>query len=304
MDVGVALPTTVGGVWDSPDVLRSWAEAVDAGPFATLGFGGRIAGDSPEILSLAGAVAAWTSRVNIRMAVTPQLYGTIWLAKSLATIDRLCDGRLEVALGVGARDEDYRAMVIDTATQNVQQVATRARRMRWVWSGDHFTDTVRPVGPPPARPGGPRLLISSLGAQAARSGAPWADGVAHTVLGAGEAELQEIDEVFRAARAEWDAEGRHRPHLVAAFWFALEETSPDGAREQVADHLREYLDWTPSAFVEEVLPRAGFTGTIAELADLLRRLEGLGADEVHLLPTAHDVAQVAALAEAVQKTLG
>jgi alkanesulfonate monooxygenase SsuD/methylene tetrahydromethanopterin reductase-like flavin-dependent oxidoreductase (luciferase family) len=304
MDVGVALPTTVGSAWDEPDLLRSWAEAVDGGPFASLGVGGRIAGDSPEVLAMTGAVAAWTSRVQIRLALTPQLYGTIWLAKSLATLDRLSGGRLEVAMGVGARDEDYRAMVIDTATQTVQQVATRARRMRWVWSGDHFTDTARPVGPPTTRPGGPPLLHWTLGVQAARSGAPWADGITHVVMGPGEPELQEVDEVFRAAREEWEAEARPRPKLVVSLWFALEETSVRGARAQIGVHLREYLDWMPPAFVEDVLPRAGFAGTIAELADLLGRFEGLGADEVHLLPTSTNVADVAAVAEAVDRTRG
>lgn len=301
MDLGVALPATVGGVWDSPDVLRAWAEAVDAGPFSSLGFGGRIAGESPEIISLAGAVAAWTSRVTLRMALTPQLYGTLWLAKSLATLDRLSAGRLEVALGVGPRDEDYRAMEIDTATQNVQQVATRARRMRWVWSGDHFADTVRPVGPPPVRPDGPVLLVASQGVQAARSGATWADGVVHTVLGPGEPELVELEEVFEAAVEEWTSQGRPRPRLIASFWFALEETAPHGARAQVGEHVRDYVDWTSASFVEGLLPRAGFTGTAAELADLLGRLEDLGADEVHLLPTSLDVAQVAVLAEVVAK---
>lgn len=304
MDVGLALPATVGGVWDRPDTLESWARAVDDGPFSSLSLGGRIAGESPEVIALAGAVAAWTSRVTIRCSVTPQLYGSVWLAKSLVTLDRLSRGRLEITLGVGARDEDYRALAIDGTLQNFQQVATRARRMRWIWQGDHVTDTVRPVGPMPVRPGGPDLLISSHGVQAVQSGSSWADGVVHTVLGPGDRELQELQEVHRTAREGWAAEGRPPPRLVASFWFALEETAARGARTQVEEHLRDYVDWTPPAFLDDLVTKAGFAGTAAELADLLHRIEDLGVDEVCLIPTSTDLAQLAVVAEAVHQSVG
>ena len=304
MDVGVALPTTVGGVWDEPDLLGSWAEAIDEGPFASLSIGTRVASDAPETVALAGAVAVWTRRLRIRCSVTPQLHSTTWLAKSMATLDRLSGGRVEVALGVGPRDEDYRALAIDVARMNVQEIGTIARRMRWLWQGQHLSDTVRPVGPSPVQPAGPSLLMSTGGAASARSAAGWADGVAHTILGPGEVEVAEVLDVFASARTAWAAEGRTAPRLAVAFWCALEETSPQGARAQVEDHLRDYVDWTPPAFLDDIVPRAGFTGTVPGLADTLRRFEDLGADEVTLIPTGTDVRQVAALAEAVEKTVG
>lgn len=299
----MALPGGITGVWAQDGTLERWARIVDDGPFDAVSFGSRISGDTPEVIALAGAVVAWTRRVGVRCALTPQLYGTVWLAKSLVTLDRLSRGRLEVALGVGARDEDYRALVVDEATQTVQQVAARARRMKWIWEGDHLADTVRPVGPPPARPGGPPLLMSTFGDQAARSAAAWADGIVHTVLGGEEPELEELRRVFGAAREGWALEGRPAPRLVASTWFALGETSAD-ARGQVAAHLRDYIDWAPASFVEELVPRAGIVGTTVEVADALRRIEDLGAHEVNLLPTSADPAQLEALAEAVEKTVG
>jgi hypothetical protein len=41
---------------------------------------------------------------------------------------------------------------------------------------------------------------------------------------------------------------------------------------------------------------AGFAGAEADLLDVLRRVEDLGADEVQLIPTGSDVAQVHRLA--------
>jgi alkanesulfonate monooxygenase SsuD/methylene tetrahydromethanopterin reductase-like flavin-dependent oxidoreductase (luciferase family) len=263
-----------------------------------------VASAAPETTALAGAVAAWTRRVRIRCAFTPQLHSTIWLTKSLATLDRISLGRIEASLGVGPRDEDYRALVIDPARQNVQELATVARRMRWLWQGDHLTDTMRPIGPPPYHPPGPPLLIHSQGVASALSGSGWADGIEHTVLGPGETELEELAEVFGTARALWAAEGRPVPRLVASFWFALEETARPDARAQVAEHVREYVDWTPPAFLDDLVTRAGFAGTGSELADLMRRIEDLGADEVTLIPTSADVAQLDVLAAAVGKTVG
>lgn len=302
MRLGVALPVTVEGIWEHPETLERWARAVDAGPFAAITFGGRVAGEMPDVIALLGAVAGWTSRARIRAILTPQFYAPILLAKSLATVDRLIGGRLAVSLGVGARDDDYRALEIDVATQNVHQLAARARTMRWVWRGDHMTDTVRAIGPRPVRPDGPELLIASMGVQSARSGATWADGVDHVVLGTGERSLQDLAEVFDAARASWAEAGRAAPRLVTSFWFALEETAPQGARRQLDDHVRGYLDWASPAYVEGLLPEAGFVGTGAELVEVLGRLRELGVDEVDLIPTSADLAQVAALAAAVGNT--
>ena len=90
--------------------LESWARAVDEGPFSSLCFGERMAFDNPDALTLLGAVAAWTSRVRLVTTVlVPQLHDPVSLAKALATGDQLSGGRLTVGLGVGGREEDYRA---------------------------------------------------------------------------------------------------------------------------------------------------------------------------------------------------
>lgn len=295
----MALPVTVAGLWDPPDTLERWARAVDEGPFASLGFGTRTDGEVPELVALLGAVAAWTSRVRIRASLTPQLFNPVQLAKALATVDRVSGGRLEVALGVGGRDDDYRALGIDLTTQTVQQVEARARNLRWTWRGDHLTDTVRPIGPMPTSPDGPELLVTSYSLPAAISAASWASGVVHVVAGPGEAELRELAEVFTWAREHWAERGRPAPRLVASFWFALEECAPRGARTQLREHLHDYLDYLPASYVSELGEHAGFAGTVTELGDVLGRLAALGADEVHLIPTSTDVDQVRRVAPVV-----
>ena len=45
------------------------------------------------------------------------------------------------------------------------------------------------------------------------------------------------------------------------------------------------MNWLPPALVDAMAPTTGFAGTAAELRDLLRRLEDIGTDEVHVIPT-------------------
>src|SRR6202171_5284182 len=140
--------------------LKAWARVIDGGPFASLCWGERIAFDNPECLTLLGALAAWTDRVRlVTTVIVPQLHDSTMLAKSLATGDVLSGGRLTVGLGVGGRDEDYRAVGASTGTQTMRGLADSVAVMKRIWSGEKVTDSVVPVGPPPLQPGGAELLI-------------------------------------------------------------------------------------------------------------------------------------------------
>ena len=130
--------------------LKAWARVIDDGPFSSLCWGERIAFDNPEALTLLGALAAWTDRVRlVTTVVVPQLHDPVMLAKALATGDMLSGGRLTVGLGVGGRQEDYRAVGADPATQTMRGMAERVAVMKRIWAGEKVTESVVPVGPPP-----------------------------------------------------------------------------------------------------------------------------------------------------------
>lgn len=291
MDVGMTLPVMEPDLWSSgpgPETLETWARATDVGPYSSVCFGERMAFDNPDALTLLGAVAAWTSRVRVvTTVVVPQLHAPVPLAKALATGDRLSGGRLTVGLGVGGRDEDYRAAGADLATRTMAGMAERVATMRRVWAGERVVDAVRPVGPQPIQPGGPELLVGTLGPRTIRSAAAWADGLAGMSL---DLDLAEVDRVFTLTRDAWTEAGRPAPRLTTSFWFALGE--PDAARAQVHRHLRHYMNWIPAEYVDALAATAGFAGTDAELRATLQRVADLGADEMQLIPTSSDPAQV------------
>jgi alkanesulfonate monooxygenase SsuD/methylene tetrahydromethanopterin reductase-like flavin-dependent oxidoreductase (luciferase family) len=220
--------------------------------------------------------------------VVPQLHDPVMLAKALATADVLTKGRLTVGLGVGGRREDYVAVAADPATQTMTELASRALTMKRVWSGEKVTEAVRPVGPPPVQPGGPSLLVGTLGPKTLRSAVTWADGLAGVSM---DLDLAAIASLFEVARAAWSEAGRAAPRLATSTWFALDD-GDGSARDQVHRHLLHYMNWLPVSLVDPLARVSGFAGTEAELRDLLKRLEDVGTDELHLIPTGSEVSQV------------
>jgi alkanesulfonate monooxygenase SsuD/methylene tetrahydromethanopterin reductase-like flavin-dependent oxidoreductase (luciferase family) len=295
MQVGMTLPVMEPGL--DAGILEEWARAIDSGPFSSLCFGERMAFDNPETLTLLGAVAAWTSRVRlVTTVVVPQLHDPVLLAKSLATGDLLSNGRLTVGVGVGGREEDYRAVGVPLSEQTMGEMARRVAVMRRVWAGEKITEAERPVGPSPVQPGGPTVLVGTMGPKTVRHAADWADGLAGVTL---DLDIAAVSELFELARASWSASDRGAPWLATSFFFAIGER--ETARAQVHQHLRHYMNWLPSDLVDAIAPDTGFAGTEDDLAELLRGFAAIGCDEVHLIPTSSDPDQVRRAADVVNR---
>jgi alkanesulfonate monooxygenase SsuD/methylene tetrahydromethanopterin reductase-like flavin-dependent oxidoreductase (luciferase family) len=282
------------------EVLRDWARAIDDGPFSSLCWGERMAFDNPETLTLMGALAAWTDRVRLVTTVmVPRLHDPVMLAKALATGDMLCGGRLTVGLGIGGRVEDYRAVGADPATQTMRGMAESVAVMKRVWAGEKITESVLPVGPAPVQPGGPPLLVGTIGPKTLRGAAAWADGLAGTTL---DLDVAKQNELFEVARHAWAEAGRAKPHLATSFWFAL--GSVDEARRQVHRHLRRYMNWIPVEYIDAMAPTTGFAGSEDDLVAVLRDFEAVGADEIQLIPTSSDLEQVQRAGDLVEAMQG
>lgn len=249
---------------------------------------------NPELIAMLGACAVLTERVVLRTTVLVMpIHQPVMLAKQLATLDVLSNGRLSVGIGIGGRAEDVRAVSGDPARQKNAVLAREIEIMRRVWRGEAVVDgLLRPVEPKPVRPGGPELLAGAMGPKAVRLAAGWADGLCGFSWGA---TAEEVSPVFEIARNAWLSAGRGEPKLVTGFWVAL----GDGGRAQIAEHLGRYLNWLDPAAREHARATAGFAGKPAELRDRLRALADLGADEVHLVPTCGDPDEVDRLADAI-----
>ncbi len=124
MEIGMTLPGMEPGL-DRQRIME-WCSRIEAGPFASLAFGERMAFYNPELISMLGACAVLTERVRLSTTVIVMpLHNPVLLAKQLATIDVLSEGRLSVGLGIGGREEDHRAVSANPA--RIRKSTTRSK---------------------------------------------------------------------------------------------------------------------------------------------------------------------------------
>ena len=264
------------------ETLLAWMREVDAGPFSVLAAGERVAYPNQDMMSLLAGAATVTDRVRIEatVSITP-MHSAVSVAKQAATIDVLSGGRFVLGVGVGGRDEDYRALDASFGRRHArldEQVAT----IRRVWAGESPTDGISPVGPAPVQPGGPPILAGAMGPKSMARAAMWADGVAGFDV-AGDA--ASIGSGFRRFEAAWSNAGRTgRPFLQTSFWFGLGADAAEHVPNYAYRYLRIFGDDAARAMAGLV------TATSAErVRTLLEEVEAVGGDEVILVATTGDV---------------
>jgi alkanesulfonate monooxygenase SsuD/methylene tetrahydromethanopterin reductase-like flavin-dependent oxidoreductase (luciferase family) len=279
MRVGVGLPSILPGA--SRDLVLEWARRAEDGPFTSLGTIDRVAYDMHEPMLALAAAAAVTARARlVTMVLIGPLRNTALLAKQAASLDSLSGGRLVLGVSIGARKSDYEAAGVPTRDRGArfseQLVALRSH-----WEGDTG------VGPRPVRPEGPELLVGgSTGAAFARM-ARHSDGYVH-----GGGPPRAFANAASKALAAWsDAERPGRPALWGQAYFAL---GPPGDVERGAAYLRDYYAFT-GPFAEKIA--AGNLTTPQAVIDLVRGYEEAGCDELVLLPSVADLAQLERLAD-------
>ena len=96
--VGVALPQMATGL--DAGRMREWCAGIDDGPFSSVSAGERITFHNLDGFTLCSAAAALTERVRVlvNVAVLPW-HAPALVAKELASLDVVSNGRVEVAVG-------------------------------------------------------------------------------------------------------------------------------------------------------------------------------------------------------------
>ena len=292
MKVGICLPYAETELDRSR--LSEWCRLVDEGPFSSLSCGERMIGPSREMGSLLAAAAVLTSRVRIvpSLYVLP-LHSAVWAAKEIATLDILSEGRITVTVGVGGRQDDYRAVEVPFKRRHArmdEQVAV----MRRVWKGEPGFSGAPNVGPLPVQPGGPPLLAGSMGPVAMARVAHWADGV---YAWSGNGQQNEMEALLELARQAWQTAGRDTaPRQVGGFWFSLADGAQARLSEYVFDYLRVFGDDAARA-MSSMMNRSN-PDAVRESLDAM---EAAGCEETFLVPATADVAEVERAAEIVDR---
>ena len=287
MDIGIGLPATIP--WTNAPLILEWAKRADSsGPFSSLGILDRLVYPNYEPLITLAAAAAVTERVRLMTTVLiAPLRRAGVLAKQAATIDALSGGRLTLGLGVGAREDDFRAAPAsfhDRARRFEEQLELMTR----IWSGQPVNEEVGPIGPQPARQGGAELLIGGYTPVSIRRVGRWGDGF----ISGGVRHPEQVGQLFDLAEGSWRDEGREgKPRLVASLYYALGPNADRGG-----DYIRDYYSYFgPGADdMARSIPSSPET-----IEGLIRDFGDIGADEVVCWPTVAELDQVDRLAEII-----
>ncbi|MBB1151600.1 LLM class flavin-dependent oxidoreductase [Amycolatopsis dendrobii] len=279
MSIGIGLPIS------DPAALLDWARRADAGPFSTLGLLDRLVYDNPEPLTALAVLAGATTRIRLQTEVLlAPLRETALLAKQAATLDRMSGGRFVLGVGVGGREDDHHVAgtpLRERGRRLDQQLAD----LRRLWSGEPYSAGAGPIGPAPAREGGPELLIGAFKPKALARVARWGDGL----LAA--APPSWVGGLFDTVRRDWQEHGREgQPRLVAQVNVAL---GPDSVADEAKTAMRAYYAFTEMAdhMVSGMLTAPG------DIRAAIRAYRDLGADEVMLYCWGSDPEQVDRLAD-------
>ena len=290
MQLSMTLPTMLA---HGREQFFAWCRGIDEGPWASLAVPERTTFTSHDLVVQLSAAAALTERVRLwtTVVVLPAHDG-VDTAKKMASVDVLSGGRLTMGIGVGGREHDYRALGA-SYLRRWQRMDEQVTVMRRIWSGEPPFDGADPVGPEPVQTGGPPLIAGALGPKAIARAARWAHGVdgAWTLDGATEPVRAAFDTIEQA----WiDAGRQERPHLSTSIWCAI---GPD-AEHQLRTYAYNYLK-----IFGEAVGQYGAQGVAAFTPGALRRaVEGIraaGADELFLVPTSADPAELDRITEAL-----
>lgn len=276
--------------------MKQWATEIDQGPCSSVAMGERITFVNPEFITSLAATAAWTERVELISTVSVlTMHNPVLMAKQFATIDVISNGRLTLGVGTGGRKEDYDAIGADWAHHRMAKLQENVQTMQRVWKGDAnvLPKALRTVEPMPVQSGGPQVLVGAIGPKSIVSAAHYADGLSgFSML----ASLSEIRESFELFKREWQLVGRSgKPRLIASFWYGIEQKG----KEQMEQHLTRYMNFMPANISSQLIPIAGFRGSITDLKDFLTEIKALGADDVILVPTNTDINEIKELATAL-----
>ena len=211
--LGVAIPQTFVGVPIDTARMREFLQRAEALGFDSAWVVEQVLGSAPvlESVSTLAWAAAVTERVRLGSAVLlTALRSPVHLAKALATIDQLSQGRLIVGVGLGGNPKVYPAYGL-AAERRAARFAEGLRLMKRLWSeprvtlaGEFFRVENASMEPKPVQRPHPPLWFGGHDPRALRRAVALGDGF----IGAGSASTATFADEVRTLRRLLDETGR------------------------------------------------------------------------------------------------
>ncbi len=278
--IGYLLPTRERIMGGEPETgsLLALAERAEANGFDSVWVGDSLtARPRHEPFTLLAAVAARTRRVEMGTAVLlPALRNPVILAHSVATLDRISEGRFILGVGVATDVPSIRAE-FEAAGVPFEKRAGRMmeglRLCRALWSGEPVDWNGRwklesaTIGPTPHRPGGPPIWLGGKVPATIERVGKYYDGWFPNAYQPPEF-AEKLAEIRTIARES----GRDADAIDAATYLTL-ATDNDTARAErrLDDYLAQYYGERPASMRKRQIcyagPAAGAAAWLKSFAD-------------------------------------
>jgi probable F420-dependent oxidoreductase len=268
----------------SPFEGRSWVDSareVEALGYSTLFVPDHFDEGYGPIAALASA-AAVTTTLNVGALVLDcDFRHPAVLARELASIDVLSEGRLEVGLGAGWKQLDYdrSGIPMDPPKVRVDRMIEHTMVLKglfgpepFTFAGAHYRITELDGTPKPHRPEGPKFLIGGGGPRVLRYAGANVDIVGvNASIHSGAVDTAAAQDALPSsidAKVEWVREGAgdRFDDLELNAWLSVGQITDDGAA--VAEMLAGVFEASPEDVLESPLT---LIGSESEVIDRLER---------------------------------
>lgn len=277
MKIGVQLPEVE---WEVPfPQLIEMAQATESVGFDSVWYGDHLIYDLAvgargpwEAWTTLAAIAAATSKIQLGpLVASTSFHAPAMLAKQAATVDAISEGRLIVGLGAGWNRREYDAFGFPYANRvsRFEEAFTIVRSLlrhgEIDFHGAYYDADTCVLHPRSPRPGGPPLMIGSIGERMLSITLPhvdswnmWWSQYGNTAAGFATEKARVDSKLEAIGRAPGEVEATAAVHVRLDC----------GAGRQMGDLVEH--------------PIEPLTGTPLELSDQLREWETAGAAHVQL----------------------
>ncbi len=272
MNIGFAVP--VSGSWATAENVTELAERAEDLGYSSLWTFQRLLSpvvDGKEILApqyrsvqdplaVLGFLAAKTKRARLGVAVLNMpYYAPVVLAKALTTLDHLCDGRLDVGLGIGWMSQELSAVGVSEKRRGAR-AEDYLRCLKAIWTdelvdyqGEFYRVPSAKIDPKPLQMPHPPILLGGAALPALQRAGRLSGGW----ISSSHADLASIDRSIQVVRDAAEAAGRDPSKLRFVCRGAVKVRATERAPlVGTLDQIRTDL---------EVLAAKGVTETFVDL---------------------------------------
>jgi alkanesulfonate monooxygenase SsuD/methylene tetrahydromethanopterin reductase-like flavin-dependent oxidoreductase (luciferase family) len=287
MKLGIGLPQMMPSDLDRA-MLLEWARRADEAGFHSLGTLDRPNYDSWEPLVTLAAAAAVTERIRLATTILQLSNRNATLvAKQAAVVDQLSEGRLDLGVAPGMREDDF--AVYGAELTERRGFRGQVARIREVWQlARQSTEQQGNVGPAPVQDPGPPIWIGAATPGGIQRATEIADAFVFTAALAPEAIAEMIPDL--RLRAEANGKADFGFHAIAYCGIGDPDEVLGIARAQL---LRYYRN--PDMPFDKLVHR----GSTDDLAAVASRYANAGVDSLILMLQVPSLDQVDALARDV-----